>query len=94
MIKTTKIPYWYVHFASCFPTVIYDVFMHNNDFWSNSNAFSHNLQGTNKEGEFRQLEIWTWKSYARLPIMHNSKQAETLRRIFMEYLRNIGANKY
>ena len=23
-----------------FPTVIYDVFMHNNAFWSNSNAFS------------------------------------------------------
>ena len=27
-------------FASCFPTVIYDVFIHNNAFWSNSNAFS------------------------------------------------------
>ena len=52
------------------------------------------MQGTHKEGEFRQLEIWTWKSYVRLPILHNSKQAETLRRIFMEYMRNIGANKY
>lgn len=30
----------YVHFASCFPTVIYNVFMHNNTLWSNSNAFS------------------------------------------------------
>ena len=31
---------WYVHFVSCFCIVIYDVFMHNNAFWSNSNAFS------------------------------------------------------
>ena len=31
---------WYVHFASCFITVIYNVFIHNNAFWSNSNAFS------------------------------------------------------
>ena len=31
---------WYVHFASYFPTVIYDVFMHNNTFWSDSNALS------------------------------------------------------
>ena len=52
------------------------------------------MQGTHQEGEFRQLEIWTWKSYVRLPIMHNSKQAKTSRRFFMEYLRNIGANNY
>ena len=31
---------WYIHFASCSPTVIYNVFMHNNAFWRNSNAFS------------------------------------------------------
>ena len=37
------------------------------------------MQGIHKEGEFRQLEIWTWKSYVRPPILHNSKQAETLR---------------
>ena len=52
------------------------------------------MQGIHKEGEFRQLEIWTWKSYVRLPILHNSKQAETSWRFFMEYLRNIGANNY
>ena len=52
------------------------------------------MQGTHKEGEFRQLEIWTWKSYIRLPILQNSKQAETSRRIIMEYLTNIGANNY
>ena len=52
------------------------------------------MQGIHKEGEFRQLEIWTWKSYIRLPILHNSKQAETSRRIIMEYLMNIGANNY
>ena len=52
------------------------------------------MQGSHKEGEFRQLEIWTWKSYVRLPILHNSKQAETSWRIFMEYMMNIGANKY
>ena len=40
------------------------------------------MQGTHKEGEFRQLEIWSWKSYVRLPIMHNSKQSG-------EYLWNI-----
>ena len=39
--------------------------------------FSHNMQGIHKEGEFRQLEIWTWKSYVRPPILHSSKQAET-----------------
>ena len=38
--KSYPIVCWYDHFASCFPTVIYDVFMHNNAFWSNSNAFS------------------------------------------------------
>ena len=48
-------------------------FIHNNAFWSNSNAFSL------KEGEFRQLEIWTWKSYVWPPIQHNSKSAKTLR---------------
>ena len=52
------------------------------------------MEGTHKEGEFRQLEIWTWKSYVRPPILHNSKQAETSRRFFMEYLKNIGANNY
>ena len=52
------------------------------------------MQGIHKEGECRQLEIWTWKSYVRLPILHNSKQAETSQRIFMEYLKNIGANNY
>ena len=31
---------WYVHFASCFITIIYNVFIHNNAFWSNSNVFS------------------------------------------------------
>ena len=41
------------------------------------------MQGSHKEGEFRQLEIWTWKSYVRPPILHNSKQAETSRRIFL-----------
>ena len=30
----------YVQCASCFLTVIYNVFIHNNSFWSNSNAFS------------------------------------------------------
>ena len=52
------------------------------------------MQGTHQEGEFRQLEIWTWKSYVRPPVLHNSKQAETSRRFFMDYLRNIGANNY
>ena len=52
------------------------------------------MQGIHKEGEFRQLEIWTWKSYVMPPILHNSKQAETSRRIFMGYMMDIGANKY
>ena len=52
------------------------------------------MQGSHKEGEFRQLEIWTWKSYVRPPILHNSKQVEILRGIFMEYLRIIGAKNY
>ena len=37
------------------------------------------MQGPHKEGEFWQLEIWTWKSYVRLPILHNSKWAESSR---------------
>ena len=49
---------------------------------------------THQEGEFQQLEIWTWKSYARPPILHNFKWAETWWRFFMEYIRNIGANKH
>ena len=52
------------------------------------------MQGIHKEGEFRQLEIWTWKSYVRLPILHNSKQDETSWRILMEYMKNIRANNY
>ena len=52
------------------------------------------MQGTHQEGEFRHLEIWTWKSYIRPPILHNSKQAKTSRGIFMEYIRIIGANNY
>ena len=47
-----------------------------------------------QEVEFWQLEIWTWKSYVRPPIMHNSKQAETWWRFFINYMRNIGANNY
>ena len=42
-LRTSEVYAWgsgYVHFASCFLTVIYDVCMDNNDFWSNSNAFS------------------------------------------------------
>ena len=42
----------------------------------------------------RQLEIWTWKSYVRPPILHNSKQAETSWRFFIKYLKNIGENNY
>ena len=34
------------------------------------------------------------ESYVRPPIPHNSKQAKTSQRFFMEYLRNIGANNY
>ena len=52
------------------------------------------MQGTHQEGEFRQLEIWTWKSYIRPPILHNSKQAETSRGFFIEHIRIIGANNY
>ena len=37
------------------------------------------MQGSHKEGEVWQLEIWTWKSYVRLTILHNSKWAETVR---------------
>ena len=86
---------WYVHFASCLPTVIYNVFMHNNAFWSNSNAFSLIIcKVYTKGGGIWQLEIWTWKSYVRPPILHNSKQAETSQRFFIKYMKNIGANKY
>ena len=52
------------------------------------------MKGMHKGGEFWQLEIQTWKSYFKLPILHNSKWAETLQRIFMNYLRNFGANKH
>ena len=52
------------------------------------------MQGSHKDGKFRQLEIWAWKSYVRLPILHNSKWAESSRGFFMEYLRIIGANNY
>ena len=52
------------------------------------------MQVMHQGGEFWQLEIWTWKSYVMPPILHNPKQAETLQSFFMEYLRNIGANKY
>ena len=34
------------------------------------------------------------KPMSELLILHNSKQAETSQRIFMEYLKNIGANNY
>ena len=36
---------------------------------------------------------WKRSKYWK-PILHNSKQAETSRRFFMEYLKNIGANNY
>ena len=51
------------------------------------------MQGMHQGGEFWQLEMWTWKIYVKLPILHNSKWAETPRGFFMEYLINIGANK-
>ena len=52
------------------------------------------MQGTHKEEKYRHLEFWTWKSYVRPPILHNSKWVKTSRRILMEYIRIIGANKY
>ena len=51
------------------------------------------MQGMHQGGELWQMEIWTWKSYVKLPILHNYKWAETPRWIFMEYLINIGGNK-
>ena len=42
------------------------------------------MQGIHKEGEFRQLEIWTWKSYARPPILHISKKLK----LYREFLWN------
>ena len=52
------------------------------------------MQGIHKGGEFWQLEIWTWKGYVKLPILHNSKWAETSRGIFMQYTKNTGANNH
>ena len=52
------------------------------------------MQCIHKEGEFRQQEIWIWKSYVRPPILHNSKQDETSQRFFIKYMKNIGANNY
>ena len=51
--------------------------------------FSLILQGLHEEGECRQLEFWTGKG-----VMHNFKSPETSRRIFLEYIKNIGRTKH
>ena len=86
---------WYVHFASCFPTVIYEVFMHNNAFWSNSNAFSLIICKVHTKRE----NSGSWKSGPRKAtsgylFCTTPNKMKLYGYFFMEYMRNIGANKY
>ena len=65
---------WYDRFASCLPNVIYNVFMHNNAFWSNSNAFSLIICKVYTKRE----NTGSWnsgpeKATSELPILHISK---------------------
>ena len=85
---------WYVHFASCFLTIIYNVFIHNNAFWSNSNDFSliifkvHTKRQNSGSWKSGPEKTTTATYSAQLQMSWN------FTRIFMEYLRNIGANNY
>ena len=65
--------------------------MHNNAFWSNSNAFSLIICKVHRKRE----NTGSWNSglgKAMSDHLHISKWAETSRGIFMEYIRIIGAN--
>ena len=87
-------PCRYVHFASCFPIVIYNVFMHNKALWSNSNALF--LIICNVYTKRKNTGSWNSgpeKAMSELPILHNSNWAEILRRIILENIKNTRANK-
>jgi len=86
---------WYIHFASCFLNVIYDVFMHNNAFWSNSNAFYLIICKVHTKRE----NSGSWKSGPRKAtsgylFCTTPNKMKLYGYFFMEYMRNIGANKY
>ena len=56
--------YWYIHFASCFATVIYYVLDCYFILWCNCYAFSLLFYKFHmKRGYCRQLEFWTRKGY-------------------------------
>mgnify|MGYP005813414301 CR=1 FL=1 len=69
--------------------------MHNNAFWSNSNAFSLIICKVYTKRE--NADSWNsgpGKAMSELPILHISKWAKTLWRIVLEYKKNTEANNY
>ena len=69
--------------------------MHNNAFWSISNAFS--LIMCKVYTRWESAGSWNSgprKATSELLILHISKWAENLRGIILEYMRNIGANNH
>ena len=76
------LPNFCLETAALCPKVLSLFFLGQNDLYTRTGApeFTHNMEASHKEGEFRQLEIWTWKSYVRPPILHNSKQGKTSQR--------------
>ena len=84
-----------VHFASYFPNIIYNVFMHNNTLWSNSNAISLIIcKVYTKRENTGNWNSGPEKSMSEIPILHISKWAEILWRIILEYIINIGEKNY
>ena len=69
--------------------------MHNNAFWSNSDAFSLIICKVHtKRDNTGSHNFGLEKATSEIPILHISKRAKNLRRIILEYIKNTGANNY
>ena len=85
----------YIHFESCFPTVICSVFIQYNTLWSNSNAFSLIIcKVYTKRENAGTRNFGPKKATSEIHLLHISKWAEILRRIILEYLIIIGEKNY
>ena len=83
--------FWYVHFASCFLTIIYYVLYCYFTLWYNSYAFSPLFCKFHMKREI----AGSWNSgpergATEIAILHTSKWPKNLWRIFLEYIKNIG----
>ena len=85
---------WYVHFASCFYIDIYCIMGCYYTLYHNTYVYSLLFIRFTWRGRMSTAGMLDGKmSKYKRPNMHNSKSPETSRRLFLEYIKNIGRGK-